>query len=84
MAPIHIQVVHTTLKASHNFFTAIDKHRMITQTGGRACTCDYGQQIKILTTHNFLSQLNRILKMEPVQNRNQFRRIRYSAMAIPN
>ena len=36
MAPVYMQAVHTTLLAYHNFFTAYDKHRMITHTRGRA------------------------------------------------
>ena len=30
MAPVCIQAVHTTIIASHKFFTASNKHRMIT------------------------------------------------------
>ena len=72
-----MQAVHTTLMASHKFFTASDKHRMITHSRGRACTCVYAQRLKRFITRNFSSQLNRVVKTEPVQNRNRFRRIRY-------
>ena len=70
--------------ASRKFFTASDEHPMITQTRGRTRTCAYAQRLKRFITHNFSSQLNRILKTEPVQNRYQLRKIRYSEMNIPS
>ena len=35
-------------------------------------TCVYAHRLKRFITRNFSSQLNRILKTEPVQNRNRF------------
>ena len=69
--------------ASHKFFTAFDEHRMISHTRGRERTCVYAQRLKRFITRDFSSQLNRILKTEPVQSRNRFCRIRYSEMDIP-
>ena len=79
----YIQVLHITLMASHKRFAASDEHRTITHTRGPARTCVFAQRLKRFITRNFSSQLNRILKMELVQNRNRFRRIRYSEMDIP-
>ena len=78
-----VQVVHTTLMAFRKFFTASDEHRMITHTRGRARTYVYAQHLQRFITRNFSSQSSRILKTEPVQHRNRFRRIRYSEMDIP-
>ena len=74
-----------SLMTSHKFFTAYDEHRndrIITHTRDRTRTCVYAQRLKRNLTRNFWSQLNRILKTEPVQirtglkqeNRNRFRR----------
>ena len=57
--------------------------QLITYTRGRTRTCVYAQRLKRFITRNFSSQLNRILKTEPVQNKNRFCRIRYSKMDIP-
>ena len=78
-----MQRVHTTLMAFHKFFTASDELHMITHTRGRARTCVYAQGLKRFIMRNFSSQSKRILKTELVQNRNRFRRIRYSEMDIP-
>ena len=58
--------------ASHKRFTASDEHRMITRTRDSARTCVYAQRLKRFNTRNFSSQLIRILKTEPVQNKNRF------------
>ena len=42
------------------------------------------QRLKRFITCSFSSHLKQILKTEPVQNRIQFHRIRYSEMDIPN
>ena len=78
-----IQAVHTTLMTYHKCFAASDELRMMTHTRGRARTCVYPQRMKRFITHSFSSQLNRILKTEPVQKKNRFRWIRYSEMDIP-
>ena len=84
MAPVYVQRVHTTLMASPKFFTVSDEHRMITHTHTRPSAhlrlCARSEKIYHA---QFFSQSNRILKTEPVQNRNRFRRVRYSEMDIP-
>ena len=68
-------------------FTTSDKQRndhMITHTRDQTPTCIYVQRLKRFITHNFSSQLNRILKTELIQNRNRFRRIQYSEIDMPS
>ena len=48
-----------------------------------ASQCSQPAQLNQFIVCSFSSQLNRILKMEPIPNWNQFCRIRYSEMDIP-